>query len=213
METGGGGMHEYRDSSGLTKVAVGFVAAYMVLELLYGVVLLFDYSTMPDFSSLDVLRNSDIVAIPVLLTMIACFIVVGMWIYRASANAHAISNELTISPGWAVGWYFVPFMNLIRPYQGMREVWLASHYRGNWHGEPAPSLLGWWWGLWIVTNILGNLSFRLSMSAEPGTMVEAILLIDLAAAALNVPLSLALIAIMRRTAAAQRYAIQDEVFA
>ena len=68
---------------------------------------------------------------------------------------------MTISPGWAVGWYFVPFANLVKPYQGMKEAWMASHFRDNWHGEPTPALLVWWWGLWLVTNILANISFRI----------------------------------------------------
>jgi len=206
-------MHTYRDAAGLTKVAVICVFAYMALDLLFGAMLLYDYSTMSDFADVTVLRNADFIALPMIAAMLVCFVVVGMWIYRASANAHAISDEMTISPGWAVGWYFVPFMNLVRPYQGMREVWLASHYRGNWHGEPAPSLLGWWWGLWIVTNILSNVSFRLSMNDAAGALTEMILILDVGAAVLNVPLSLALITIMRRTREAQRHAIDQETFA
>jgi hypothetical protein len=206
-------MHEFRDLEGRTRVAVICVAIYMVLELLSGLVLLYDYAAAPAFFDPLALRPSELVALPALGMMIVCVVVVGMWIHRASANAHALSDEMTISPGWAVGWYFVPIMNLVRPYQAMREIWMASHFRGNWHGEPAPGILGWWWGLWIVTNILANVSFRLSLNLEPGETLDLVILLDLATAFLNVPLSLALISIMRRTAKAQGDARREETFA
>ena len=28
---------------------------------------------------------------------------------------------MTISAGWAIGWFFVPFANLVMPYQAMKE--------------------------------------------------------------------------------------------
>lgn len=206
-------MHDYKDLAGRTRIAVICVGIYMALELLGGMVLVYDYATAPALFDPMALRPSDFVAIPALVMMIVCVVVVGMWIYRASANAHALSDEMTITPGWAVGWYFVPIMNLVRPYQAMREIWLASHFRGNWHGEPAPGILGWWWGLWIVTNILANVSLRLSLDLEAGQALDLIVLLDVATAFLNVFLSLVLINIMRRTTEAQGSARHEETFA
>ena len=205
-------MYEYKDPAGRTRIAVACVAIYLALELLWGLALIYDYATgAAVFDPMGL--PSDLVAIGVFVMLLVCVVVVGMWIYRASANAHALSDEMTISPGWAVGWYFVPIMNLVRPYQGMREIWMASHFRGNWHGEPTPGILGWWWGLWIVTNILANLSFRLSLNLAPGDTLDLVVFLDLAGALLNVPLSLLLINIMRRTAYAQSHARHEETFA
>lgn len=200
-------MHHYKDLSRLTAVAVGCVAIYMIVELLFGVVRLYDtlYAPAPDPMEA---APTLVAALGVTLAFLSCVIVVGRWIYRASANAHAISDEMTISPGWAVGSYFVPILNLFRPYQAMREVWLASHFRGNWHAEPTPSLLIAWWALWIITNILGNLAWRLDASN-----LEAALIFDVTGAVLNAPLSVALIVLMRRIARAQAGAGYDEVFA
>jgi hypothetical protein len=208
-------MHNYQDISRLTAVAIWCVAAYMGLELLLALALLHDWSGLAGGG--DYLADggdplfegtSLLVAVPTFLALILCYVVVGRWIYRASVNAHAISDEMTISPGWAVGSYFIPILNLFRPFQAMREIWLASHLRGNWQPEPTPGLLVGWWALWIVTNILGNVSWRLDAS-----MWEAATMIDIANAVLNVPLCLILIAIMRRIAAAQGTAGYDEVFA
>lgn len=205
-------MHDYRDPARLTMVAISCLSLYMVAELTYGLVLAWDYSTGPEFADALTLRISEVAALPMLAMLLICYVVVGMWIYRASANAHAISDEMTISPGWAIGWYFVPIMNLFRPFQAMREIWMASHFKGNWHGEPAPAILGWWWGLWLASNILANISFRLALNAEPGQLNQAALL-DMAGATVALPLSLLLIGIMRRIVRAQSYAAHQETFA
>jgi hypothetical protein len=76
--------------------------------------------------------------------LITCFFVVGRWIYRASVNAHALRSEMTITPAWAVGWYFVPFANLVKPLHAMREIWLASHESDGSYDERVPILALWW---------------------------------------------------------------------
>ena len=56
----------------------------------------------------------------------------AMWIYRAAANvvaANVVGFDFT--PGWAVGWYFVPFANLVQPFLAMRQIWNASHSGGS----------------------------------------------------------------------------------
>lgn len=199
-------MHDYRDLSRLTTVAIWCVAIYMVLELLFGAASLYDWMIWGPVPP-ELATTAPFAALGMLLGFVASVIVVGRWIYRASANAHAISDQMTISPGWAVGSYFIPILNLFRPFQAMREIWLASHFRGNWHGEPSPTLLVVWWGLWIVTNMLGWVAFRLEQA------LELVLILDLVTSVLIVPLCLALIAIMRRISQAQAGAGYDEVFA
>src|SRR5688572_5676802 len=47
------------------------------------------------------------------LVLVVSIIVVGMWIYRAHANlSDAGVDGLEFTPGWAVGWYFIPIANL-----------------------------------------------------------------------------------------------------
>jgi hypothetical protein len=54
--------------------------------------------------------------------VLAAFVLVGVWIYRANANAHALGGDLSVSPGWAVGWFFVPIACLFKPYLAMRRL-------------------------------------------------------------------------------------------
>ena len=79
------------------------------------------------------------------------FIILGVtflrWIYRINRNLHTLSGEqLTFTPGWSVGWYFIPIANLFKPYQVMKEIWRVSQRNES----TTYALLSWWWFLWIV---------------------------------------------------------------
>jgi hypothetical protein len=207
-------MHEYRDLKTLTNVAAGALLIYMVTRILLLGATVWAYQSSGGSGDTDfAIKLIGIVSIFFLVALLACIVLVGRWIYRASANAHALSDEMTISPGWAVCSYFIPIVNLFKPYQAMREIWLASHFRGNWHGEPSPSLVSGWWGLWIVVNILDNISVRLGTFDEDGAIVGMTTVFDLAAAVLNLALCLILITLMRRIARAQTMAPYEETFA
>ena len=91
-----------------------------------------------------------------LVLMAACYIWAGCWVHRVACNVRALgARGLDDSPGWAVGWYAVPFMNLVRPLRAMTQIWLGSHAPTRWQKLSTPRLLGAWWGFWIA----GNLSY------------------------------------------------------
>lgn len=50
-----------------------------------------------------------------------------IWLYAKHSRLKAMGvANLRFTPGWAIGYQFVPFWNLIRPYQIMREIWHGS---------------------------------------------------------------------------------------
>ena len=84
-----------------------------------------------------------------------------MWLYRASRNLQPLgSYDQRFSPGWAVGWWFIPIMWFFRPYQVVAEVWRGSNpdvlSDVDWKRGSVSAVLGWWWGLWIVQNLSGS---------------------------------------------------------
>ena len=86
------------------------------------------------------------------------------WIYRANLNARGLGAQgMTFTPGWSVGWYFVPIANLWKPYQAMKEIWQASCNPRAWSTITEASQVGTWWTLFLLSTILGNLAFRLSL--------------------------------------------------
>lgn len=206
-------MNDFKQLGTLTKVTAAALALYAMVEFGFGLLWLSLYRSPEAAADSEGLGLLALVSIGALVMVIVCIILVGCWTYRASANAHSFSDEMTISPGWAVGWYFVPIANLFKPYQAMREIWMASHFRGNWHDEPTPPLLIAWWALWIITNILGNISLQLTMLGSTGQSLAATALINGVIGLAKVPLSLILITIMRQIARAQTSAPYAETFA
>lgn len=118
--------------------------------------------------------RQQIVAIPFFAAIFATIVLFCFWIPRVARNARALGAKgMRISPGWAVGWYFIPFANLFMPYRAMKEIWKASKVPTAWEAVPRGAILPWWWGLFLISNMLGNAEFRLSLSAE--TMQQLIL--------------------------------------
>ena len=110
--------------------------------------------------------------LPVFITTVVLFC---MWIYRANKNARALGAEgMKTTPGWSAGWFFVPLMNLFKPYQATSEIYRASDPdadRSSWQTSAVSPLLAMWWALWIVSNILDNIGFRLSMRNEATSVI------------------------------------------
>lgn len=154
------------------RVLLGLNIALLIIAVLGGVFDYHTYSNLPaDADHLEYLFTSDIVVMVIGLLQVLMAVTLGItflsWIYRINKNLHALSwDEMQFTPGWSIGWYFIPIANLFKPYQAMKEIWEVAH-RGESSGQP---LLGWWWGLWIVSSILANVAIRLTLS--DGTEVQ-----------------------------------------
>lgn len=85
-----------------------------------------------------------------LVLVAVAFLVV---LVRASRNARALgATDMSHSPASAVFWFAVPIANLWRPYQVVRELWLASTPRpgGPWSQARVSPLLPAWWAAWLA---------------------------------------------------------------
>jgi len=88
-----------------------------------------------------------IVYLAVLLALAVAFLA---WVYRTNAHLRLTSGyPIRATPGWAVGWYFVPIANLFRPLRDMRDIWRASH-----NGASAGlGLVNAWWAAFLASNV------------------------------------------------------------
>ena len=106
------------------------------------------------------------------LAFIGTVVLWCMWQHRAQENAVVLAGGgLRFTPGWAVGWWFIPFANLVKPFQTVRELWKASH-GARWREIPTWPLLGWWWGVWLAANLhvwFGSNGFGVGIGSEVGS--------------------------------------------
>ena len=105
------------------------------------------------------------------------FVVTGVtflkWIYRANLNVRGFgARELKFTPGWSIGYYFIPILNFFKPYQAMKEIWKTSKNPANWENEQGSPLLVWWWTLWLFSILFGKFTFRGVMRADTITKLS-----------------------------------------
>lgn len=98
-----------------------------------------------------------------------------MWFRRAYYNLHQIYRKgLRYSEGWAAGAWFIPFFNLWGPYQIATDLFSKTEKvlvdRNLTETKSSRnSIKGWWWGLWITSNIISNVGDNLTRNSLDGS--------------------------------------------
>ena len=125
------------------------------------------YSSAP--AEVDVAQDwmaSDGLTAVVGLMQMLMFLSVGIvflcWIYRANKNLGILSKyPMRFTPGWSIGWYFIPVANLFKPFQAMDEIYVRSKNTT----EANSRILGWWWLFWIASGVAGQIAMRMTFRA------------------------------------------------
>ena len=97
-----------------------------------------------------------------------------VWLHRARVNVRALGvRRLAYGREWTVLGFVVPFLNVFRPYQVVREIWRASDPSTGdplaWKRVRAPGKLAVWWGLFVAYFVLEALAASiLGISTNPG---------------------------------------------
>jgi hypothetical protein len=85
-----------------------------------------------------------------------------VWFHRAYTNLFMLGAiQLRRGPGWAIGGWFVPILNLWRPKQIANDIYRGSDpehpdQQPTW-SEPVTPLLHWWWALWIFSGLMSRI--------------------------------------------------------
>ncbi len=169
--------------------------ANIVFGLLQVVSALYSYVKTADFRT-DV--TWDVTALPRVPGLelfswvaLASGVVWLVWTHGCQRILSRLAGPVRFTPGWAVGWWFVPFANFVKPYQVMREQSEAG---------PAPpavprGLLRTWWTTYLIPIAIGAINIVLLVRAyafvsTPGASRPFVLLIDDLGAWRNVQLGL-----------------------
>jgi hypothetical protein len=99
-----------------------------------------------------------------------------VWFFRAYRNLVRTGIEdLRYAPGWALGGWFIPFFNFVRPKQIANDIWKASASVGTVGPERRdelglPARVNWWWGLWLLGGVCGAIGNGAISSANAHTI-------------------------------------------
>ena len=161
----------FRSASTLSTVAIIMLAGMCLCDLLtgiFGIAEIADSTRVISFggqSRSPWLIGQGFVALiqsPLYIATVVFFLV---WLFRIYKNLDLLESKYReFTAGWAVGWWFIPFANLVKPFQVMREAWCesdpvvdseATFLSSSSHS--APTYMGLWWGFWIGSNIINNI--------------------------------------------------------
>jgi hypothetical protein len=142
---------------------------FIILLFLIQILIYFFWDYVSKFH-IDLLIS--FIAISLKLTVVLTLIFILRWIYFANFNAHQLGAiGMRFTPGWSIGWFFIPIANFWKPYQVMKELWQVSKNSSTWRVQSVSPLVPWWWflivgpqvfvwlGSWVTTSSFILLSF------------------------------------------------------
>jgi Domain of unknown function (DUF4328) len=143
----------YRSVWGLGIATIVAVLAMIVARLIHLLTYYSDNVYIVDsrgrsLAPPDVAQTAYLLYALFIIVFIGAGVVYSLWIYRAYKNLKALGHMYTdFTPGSAVGYFFVPFVNLWKPYQAVSEIWTKS--------DPAESSSGsaivvFWWVCFLI---------------------------------------------------------------
>ena len=124
-----------------------------------------------------------------------------MWFRRAYYNLHQIPDSFpNDSEGWAAGAWFVPFLNLVKPFTIMKEIWQGTQ-RFSKSGKPEQNttILGFWWAAFLIGNIVENIGTRINLWGDES--IENMYLgnqVSIAGMLIHIPAYILIILIIKR---------------
>lgn len=155
----------------------------------------------PKVADANDIRES-IIGILYLIVYVTSGITFIMWFRRAYYNLHQKVSNLSYGEGWAAGSWFVPILNLFRPFQIMSELYKKTQ---NYLVEKEvvnvkksyTALLAVWWILWIVSGFIGNFEFQTSRNAETIDSLIFMTNVSLFSSVFGIPLAIVTVKVIK----------------
>lgn len=204
-------MNSLRPNDARAKRVIIFIWITMGLQLISAISAYFQYQLLNDVKNgvaitMEAATANDLregiinFVLGIIYLLTAIFFI--MWFRRAYYNLKQKSKLTSYTDGWAAGAWFVPILNLFRPFQIMKELYTLTPSTLKKHGITSPielnqNLLGIWWTLWIVVSVIDNVSFRMSFRAETLDSLINSTLIGIVSSILFIPLSIVIVKIIK----------------
>ncbi|WP_339750165.1 DUF4328 domain-containing protein [uncultured Rubinisphaera sp.] len=169
----------------LTISVASIVSSFMMIDLLSTA----DFND--DLLQLYLQRDA-VLSMVLLIIYIPTAIGFAKWIHRSNNNARALGAiSLPISPGWSVGYFFIPIMNLWKPYHAMRDISAASRNARNWYSENSLPIVLIWWFLYLIALGVDRVGGRMWQKADTVETLTAAAQVCMIGTLIGIPLTLA----------------------
>ena len=143
-----------------------------------------------------------------LAALVGTGIVWLVWLRRAYRNLALVGSKRSrFTTGQAVGYWFIPLVNVVRGYQVMKDLWLRSDSRNDRDGYddlPAPVLLRGWWGMSLAWAVLEPVFTRLARDARTAEQLSDATHVGIAVGAVGIVATVLAIRVVREIDRRQR---------
>lgn len=167
--------------------------AVMVSHIVYIVFQFWRQSTFKEYlatqSNYEQLIQGDQLETALAVILLALIVVLAIlflrWFHLCYKNLSALEiRDLEHSPGWAVGWFFIPFANLVKPYSVAYEMWTACE------SDDEETSANWvvivWWMTFLVSSFFDRFVMTRVNKAESLEDYLDIVSIDTAASVVSI---------------------------
>lgn len=163
-----------------TIVFLGVTISCYFVEIIYNLVFITFFPNLGESEDLTagewVMSLSALALLAVkALAYIGSIVFFLIWLYRAYKNLEAINvRNLDASAGWAVGYWFIPILNLFKPLKVVSEVYNGSDPKIAKEGygfsdTTTPAMLGFWWACWLISNFTGRIAEMIEKASKDVT--------------------------------------------
>jgi hypothetical protein len=204
-------MEELRPNGQRAKNAILLIWIMLALEIISLISSFLQYDLIQTAAaggtiSIDAVNANDnreqIIGIIYLNAYVVSGVTFIQWFRRAYFNLHIITGPLSHTEGWAAGSWFLPFINLYRPYQIMEELYektksFLDRNKITTTSSLSTATLVLWWALWIISNILGQIVFRYSMKAVTIDQLNTSTILSIALNIIGIPLALITVKVIK----------------
>ncbi|ELP66014.1 DUF4328 domain-containing protein [Streptomyces turgidiscabies] len=88
-----------------------------------------------------------------LYAMTLAIVLFLVWLARSRRNAQQLSPLASVpSPGWTIGAWFIPVVNLFVPRRLVLDIGRASS--GSWEQRRGTTLVNLWWAAWVSHTLM-----------------------------------------------------------
>ncbi|BDS05944.1 hypothetical protein NT6N_09840 [Oceaniferula spumae] len=203
----------FRNNGTLKKILVSLLVIDAMLNIFNTGIL--NYMDMQQYENTEYLLSEDTSQLDNIIGIgglahaglnIILIIFFCIWINRSCKNAWLLDPpRMSVTPGWSVGYFFIPILLLWKPYTAMKEIRSASY--GKDHALKA--VLPLWWTFWLMTMLIGNITFRIYMNSDDTESYLMACKLDLVATPLNVVLDYLAIALVTGITLAQQRRLKN----
>ena len=196
----------------LLWVVIGWIGLMLICDLM-------QYSLIQDayngFVSDEAAEANDLRQMVVRWLYLAIYITYLVflirWFRRAYYNLGLAGLNTRFSEGWAAGAWFVPIVNLGRPYLIMNEIWekqsvlLDRAAPGIYDSlSRGKAIVGIWWTFEIISIVIGRIDFSLSRNAHTLDLIMHSTQVSIAADCIYLITSLLLFSVVKRVSEMER---------